>query len=193
MRCPHNSVIVLLKFWCFSQAAFKNSLSFLFPMIYCKNSDTWCGRFAQFIVSSNSTVHSGFHCFIFLFFFITDQHGQHLISHKAKINNTATMEKKKKFTFSTYFERVQHFNPAKLWNVQFSCSLYLYILFPWVVVVVMEGLLLMYIFPSIRFELDFYRILCRVLCFGEILPVVRDFCSLSLVSVAYVLFHPPRC
>ena len=40
----------------------------------------------------------------------------------------------------------------------------------------------MYIIPSIRFELDFYRILCRVFCFGEILPVVRDFCSLSLVS-----------
>lgn len=44
------------------------------------------------------------------------------------------------------------------------------------------GVVLMYINPSIRFELDFYRILCRVLCFGEILPVVRDFCSLSLVS-----------
>lgn len=40
----------------------------------------------------------------------------------------------------------------------------------------------MYIIPSIRFELDFYRILCRVFCFGEILPVVRDFCSLSPVS-----------
>jgi len=40
----------------------------------------------------------------------------------------------------------------------------------------------MYIIPSIRFELDFYRILCRVFCFGEILPIVRDFCSLSLVS-----------
>lgn len=40
----------------------------------------------------------------------------------------------------------------------------------------------MYIIPSIRFELDFYRILCRVFCFGEILPVVRDFCSLSFVS-----------
>lgn len=44
------------------------------------------------------------------------------------------------------------------------------------------GVALMYIIPSIRFELDFYRILCRVFCFGEILPVVRDFCSLSLVS-----------
>jgi len=43
------------------------------------------------------------------------------------------------------------------------------------------GVALMYIIPSIRFELDFYRILCRVFCFGEILPVVRDFCSLSLV------------
>lgn len=40
----------------------------------------------------------------------------------------------------------------------------------------------MYIISSIRFELDFYRILCRIFCFGEILPVVRDFCSLSLVS-----------
>lgn len=48
----------------------------------------------------------------------------------------------------------------------------------------------MYIIPSIRFELDFYRILCRVFCFGEILPVVRDFCSLSLVSV-FVSFHLP--
>lgn len=38
-----------------------------------------------------------------------------------------------------------------------------------------------YIIPSIRFELDFYRILCRVFCFGEKLPVVRDFCSLSFV------------
>lgn len=47
----------------------------------------------------------------------------------------------------------------------------------------------MYIIPSIRFELDFYRILCRVFCFGEILPVVRDFCSLSLVS-GFV--PPPR-
>lgn len=43
----------------------------------------------------------------------------------------------------------------------------------------------MYI-PSIRFELDFCnRILCRVFCFGEILPVVRDFCSLSLVSSVF--------
>lgn len=52
------------------------------------------------------------------------------------------------------------------------------------------GVALMYIIPSIRFELDFYRILCRVFCFGEILPVVRDFCSLSLVSV-FVSFHLP--
>lgn len=44
------------------------------------------------------------------------------------------------------------------------------------------GVALKYIIPSIRFELDFYRILCRVFCFGEILPVVRDFCSLSFVS-----------
>lgn len=43
-----------------------------------------------------------------------------------------------------------------------------------------EGVALKYI-PSIRFELDFYRILCRIFCFGEIFPVVRDFCSLSLV------------
>lgn len=43
----------------------------------------------------------------------------------------------------------------------------------------------MYIIPSIRFELDFYRILCRIFCFGEILPVVRDFCSLSLVSCMF--------
>lgn len=50
----------------------------------------------------------------------------------------------------------------------------------------------MYIIPSIRFELDFYRILCRVFCFGEILPVVRDFCSLSLVSGMF-LFHLPHC
>ena len=48
----------------------------------------------------------------------------------------------------------------------------------------------MYIIPSIRCEVDFYRILCRVFCFGEILPVVRDFCSLSLVSV-FVSFHLP--
>lgn len=46
----------------------------------------------------------------------------------------------------------------------------------------------MYIIPSIRFELDFYRILCRVFCFGEILTVVRDFCSLSLVSDIFLLF-----
>lgn len=48
----------------------------------------------------------------------------------------------------------------------------------------MEGVALMYI-PSIRFELDFYRILCRIFCFGEILPVVRDFCSLSPVSCTF--------
>lgn len=47
-----------------------------------------------------------------------------------------------------------------------------------------EGVALMYI-PSIRFELDFYRILCRIFCFGEILPVVRDFCSLSPVSYTF--------
>lgn len=53
------------------------------------------------------------------------------------------------------------------------------------------GVVLMYINPSIRFELDFYRILCRVLCFGEILPVVRDFCSLSLVSGMFC--STPHC
>lgn len=47
-----------------------------------------------------------------------------------------------------------------------------------------EGVALMYI-PSIRFELDFYRILCRIFCFGEILPVVRDFCSLAPVSYTF--------
>lgn len=51
----------------------------------------------------------------------------------------------------------------------------------------MEGVALKYI-PSIRFELDFYRILCRIFCFGEIFPVVRDFCSLSLVFNIVVLF-----
>lgn len=98
------------------------------------------------------------------------------------------------------FERFQHPNPAKLWIVQFSCSLYLYILFVWLFRGGGGGggggVALMYIIPSIRFELDFYRILCRVFCFGEILPVVRDFCSLSLVSgifLFFFLFHLPRC
>lgn len=84
---------------------------------------------------------------------------------------------------TTHFETFQHPNPAKLWIVQFSCSLYLYILCFLSdcsgVLVFGGGVALMYIIPSIRFELDFYRILCRVFCFGEILPVVRDFCSLS--------------
>ena len=81
------------------------------------------------------------------------------------------------------FERFQHPDSAKLWIVQFSCSLYLYFFFFGLFRGGGSGgVALMYIIPSIRFELDFYRILCRVFCFGEILPVVRDFCSLSLVS-----------
>lgn len=47
-------------------------------------------------------------------------------------------------------------------------------------------------YPSIRFELDFYRILSRVFCFGEILPTVRNFYSLPLVIWYVPLFSAPR-
>lgn len=54
-----------------------------------------------------------------------------------------------------------------------SCELYSFLVyictFFWdclkVIVVVVVGVVLMSIIPSIRFELDFYRILCRVFCF----------------------------
>lgn len=62
----------------------------------------------------------------------------------------------------------------------YICTFYLHGCFR----VMVERVALMYI-PSIRFELDFYRILCRIFCFGEILPVVRDFCSLSPVSYSF--------
>lgn len=108
--------------------------------------------------------------------------------HKAKMNNTATVVKQ--FHISTTHLKDLS-NP-----VLPSCELYSFL-----VVYICTfclcgcfgdrggGVALMYIIPSIRFELDFYRILCRIFCFGEILPVVRDFCSLSLVSS--VCFVPP--
>lgn len=88
--------------------------------------------------------------------------------------------------------------PATLWKYLSnpflpSCEFYSFLL-PYICTfylhgclrVMVEGVALMYI-PSIRFELDFYRILCRIFCFGEILPVVRDFCSLSPVSYTFFL------
>lgn len=68
--------------------------------------------------------------------------------------------------FHIPLERLEQPSPAKLWTVQFSCSLYLYISLCGCWGVAVGGVALVYIIPSILFELDFYRILCRIFCFG---------------------------
>ena len=168
---------------------------FLVSYILQNSNDTWCGRFAQQIVSLDSdiclsvsySVYCGFHR---LFFRSSQTSGMANFSSSAKLNNTVAMVKN--VTISTTL--LKGFSAPILPSCELYSFLVVYIctfcLFDCLrVVVVFGGNALMYIVPSIRFELDFYRTLCRVFCFGEILPVVRDFCSLSLVSGKYILFH----
>lgn len=56
---------------------------------------------------------------------------------------------------------------------------------------VVEGLLWCILFHQFGLNWTFLGLLCRVFCFGEILPVVRDFCSLSLCFFCFFFVPLP--
>lgn len=125
--------ILMLWFW-FTRLLFMTA-SFFFSSFFSnilQNSNyTWCGRFAQHIVSLILTcVRVSYTVYIVGVTACTFLSLTSMANFSCSTTQRETIQliwlKKTSHVHNT-FEMFQHPNPAKLWTVQFSCSLYLYI------------------------------------------------------------------